>query len=118
MSGVLDQIRKVVIVPTPETVTTDWATEAASLDDRDGAFSLYIKYANGSGVNMTVWLQMSVNGTDWANVPDTDEVITDNSGMVIYDVDGSGTQYVRIAIVVTAGSIDVTEGLYSASQWH
>lgn len=116
--SVIDQIRKKVIVPTAETVTTNWATESASLDNRDGAFSLHIKYENGTAVNMTVWLQMSVNGTDWANVADSNVVITDPSGTVIYDVDGSGTQYVRIAIVVTGGSIDVTEGLYSASQWH
>jgi hypothetical protein len=117
----IDQIRKVVLVPTPETVNTDWATEAASLDNRDGPFSLYIRYDNGSGtVNMTAWLQVSPTGLDgdWANVADTDVAFTDDSGLIAYDVDGSGMQFVRIAIVVTAGSIDVTEGHYSASQWH
>lgn len=117
----LDKIRKKDLVPTAVTVNTDWATESASLDNRAGAFSLSIKYENGSGgVNMTTWLEMSITGEDgsWAQVADTDIVITDNDGTIIYDVDGSGSQFVRIAIVVTSGSIDVVSGLYSASQYH
>jgi len=116
----LDKIRKQNLIDSPVTVNADWATDSASLDDRADAFSLTLKYNNGVSVNMTTWLEMSTTGLDedWARVDDTDIVITDPSGSVIYDVDGSGSQFVRIAVAVTAGSIDVTLALFSASQFH
>lgn len=118
--SVLDKIRKKNLIDAPVTVNADWATDSASLDDRADAFSLTLKYANGVSVNMTTWLEMSTTGLDddWARVEDTDVIITDASGTVLYDVDGSGSQFVRIAVVVTAGSIDVTMSLFSASQYH
>lgn len=116
----LDQIRKKDIVPTPVTVNSDWETESASLDDRDGPFSISFRYENGSSVNMTAWLELSATGEDddWSRVDSSDIAFTDNSGSINYDVNGSGMQFVRIAVVVTGGSIDVTSGLYIASQFH
>lgn len=116
--AVLDQIRKVQLIETPETVNANWATPSTSIDNRAGAFSVFFTYENGSSVNMTAYLQLSVDGENWASVDGSDIAFTDNSGTIIYDVDGSGTQYVRIYIEVTAGSIDVTTSRYSASQYH
>lgn len=118
--AVLDQLRKQNLVPSPETVNTNWSTESASLDDRQGPFSLFIKYENGLSVNMVVQLEMSPTGEsgDWAVVDDSERTITDSEGMVYYDVKDSGAQFIRISIVVTAGSIDVYEGEYSAFKAH
>lgn len=120
MSFNVDQINVKNIVPSPVTVNTDWATDKASLDDLFGAFMIYIKYDNGVGATITATLQMSPTGedSDWANVADTDVVITDSSGTVSYDVSGSGMQWVRIKLTVAAGSIDVTSGDFRGTQAH
>lgn len=120
MGCVVDYLRKAVLVPTPETVNADWSTVAVNLDDRQGSFSLYIKYENGTGVNMKVVVEMSptnMPGT-WAPIEESEQEITDPTGMVYYDFDGSGAEWVRISVIVTSGSIDVTEGHFSAQKAH
>jgi hypothetical protein len=115
---IIDQIRKRFLVSTPETVNTDWATPSTSLDDRTGAFSLSLKYDNGTGVNMKVYIQLSNDDIDFGDVEDSEVIITDPSGSIIFDMEGSGAQYARIRVAVTAGSIDVLEAKYVGSQFH
>ena len=115
----LDQIRKKQLLSAPETVNTDWASPSTSLDDRAGAFSLALKYENGSGpVAMEVYLELSVDNVNFARVSDSKIDVIDEEGVVIFDVDGSGTSYARVAIVVVSGSIDAVELKYVASQFH
>lgn len=118
--SVLDQLRKKDLVPTPETVNSDWVSPSASLDDRQGPFSLFIRYENGTSVNMDVQLEMSPTGEDgdWAVVDDSSRNITDAAGMVYYDIRDSGAQWIRISIIVNTGSIDVVEGEFSAFKAH
>jgi hypothetical protein len=116
--SVIDQIRKRVLIDATETVNADWSTRSQTLDDRTGPFSLFIKYENGSSVDMVIKVQLSVNGTDWADIEETLVPILDNEGSIIYDIDGSGTEFVRIAIIVNSGSIDVVEARFVGSQWH
>lgn len=114
----LDQIRKKQLISSPETVNTDWATPSTSLDDRTGAFSLSLKYDNGLGVNMKVYIQLSNDDIDFGDIADSEVVITDASGTVIFDMEGSGAQYARMRIEVVSGSIDVLEAKYVGSQFH
>lgn len=116
--SVIDQIRKRMLIEAPETVNADWNTLSQTLDDRTGPFVLFIKYENGSAVDMTVKVQISINEIDWTDIAETLVPITDNDGTVTYDIDGSGAQFVRIAVVVVGGSIDVTDARFIASQWH
>ena len=118
MSGQIDQIRKRHLIDSPETVTTDWSTKAQTLDDRTGPFSLFLKYENGTAVSMTIVVQMSTNLVDWADITETEVPVVDNTGTVLYDIDGSGTQFVRIAIRVNSGSIDVVDAQFIGSQFH
>jgi len=116
--SVIDQIRKRQLLSAPETVNTDWTSDSTSLDDRAGAFSLSVKYENGTGVNMKVYVQLSNDDEAFGDIEESEVVITDNSGTVIFDLEGSGAQYARIRIEVTAGSIDVIDIKYVASQFH
>ena len=116
--SVLDQIRKKQILSAPETVNSDWNGPSFSLDDRTGPFTIAVKYENGTSVNMKMWIQISDDDINFGNVPDTDVVITDDSGVTIYDINGSGASFARVFIEVTAGSIDVIEIKYVGSQFH
>lgn len=122
--SVIDIIRRKQVLDSPETVNMAWASPSVSLDDRQGEWSLSFKYENGIGVDMKVYLQLSVDDVNFgdvvsANAAESYEVqITDTSGVVIFDVDGTGAQYARIRVAVTTGSIDAVEIKYLAKQGH
>ena len=120
----LDVIRRKNLIEAPETVTTDWVSPSASLDDRADEFSLSLKYENGSSVVMRVWMQLSNDNVNFGDIVDNSNNqptyvdITDPEGVVIFDINGSGAQYIRFRIEVTGGSIDVVDCKYLARQWH
>lgn len=122
--SVIDIIRRKQLLESPETVNSDWASPSVSLDDRQGEWSLSLKYENGSSVDMKVYLQLSVDDINYGDVVSADpsesyEVqIVDNSGVVIFDVDGSGAQFARLRVEVIGGSIDVVDIKYLAKQGH
>jgi hypothetical protein len=121
--SVLDVIRKKNLIDAPESVSTDWASPSASLDDRADEFSISIKYENGTGVNMRVWFQLSNDNENFADVEDVVSgdpyvSITDSEGVVIFDLAGSGALFARVRIEVLAGSIDVVECKYLGKQFH
>ena len=119
----LDIIRRKTLIEAPETVTTDWVSQSASLDDRADEFSLSVKYENGSSVQMRLWMQLSNDNINFGDIVDNNGQpsyidITDPDGVAIFDITGSGAQYVRIRIEVTSGSIDVVDVKYLARQFH
>jgi hypothetical protein len=116
----VDQIRKVEIIETPETVNTDWSSPSWSLDDRFGEFSLQIKYINGSTPDVRIYLQVcnTNEDADFATIIETEAIVTDNSGTIVYDLNGSGVSFMRVRIVVNSGSIDVARIFYVAQQAH
>lgn len=120
MSFNIDQIRKVEIIDTPETVNTDWVSPSWSLDNRFGEFSLQIKYENGVAPDIKLYLQVCNTNEDgdFASIAETEALILDDSGTIIYDLNGSGVSYMRVYIVVLSGSIDVSRIFYVAQQAH
>lgn len=123
MSGNFDQIRKKQLLLAPETINTNWISPSTSLDDRVGAFSLSLKYENGTGVNMRVFVQLSNDNQDFGDITGTlsDPAyidITDNTGTALFDLEGSGAAFIRLRIEVTSGSIDAISLLYNALQFH
>lgn len=115
-----DQIKKKLIIDSPETVNTDWTSPSFSLDDRFGQLFISLKYNGGVSVNMRVYLQLSDTGldSDFATVTESLQAITSVDGAVAYDLDGSGAPYARILVEVIGGSIDVYELRYTAGQFH
>lgn len=124
MSGNFDQIRKKQLLESPETVNSDWASPSTSLDDRVGPFTFSLKYENGSNVNMKVIFQVSEDDLNFGDVVSTDPdasyevTITDNDGVVIFDVADSGASFGRVRVQVISGSIDVLEVKFNGTQFH
>lgn len=124
MSGAFDQIRKKQLLESPETVNSDWASPSISLDDRVGSFTFSLKYENGSNVNMKVIFQVSEDDLNFGDVVSTDPnasyevTITDNDGVVIFDIADSGASFGRVRVQVISGSIDVLEVKFNGTQFH
>jgi hypothetical protein len=115
---VFDQIKKKQLLLAPETINTDWNSPSVSLDDRISAFSISVLYENGVGADLKVYVQLSNDDENFATIEESLALIVDSSGVVLFDLNGSGAQYARIFIEVTAGSIDVIEIKYVAVQAH
>lgn len=105
--SVLDQIFRKVILQGPETVNASYESPSVSIDGIQDEFSISMEYDNGATVDMNVTVQYSNDDINFASDPATLTNITSNDGYVLYDIGGSGAQFVRVAIEVTTGSIDV-----------
>lgn len=118
MGFVLDTILKKELIKTPETVNTTYFSETIEIDNREDSFAVQIEYDNGINVDMTFHLLVSTDDDDYVRVTDTDQVITDSSGVHIYDVAGTGAPYLRVEIEVRTGSIDLTTIRYNGKRRH
>lgn len=118
MSFVLDSIRLKEILEAPETVNADWTSPSFSLDDREDEFSIQINYENGSSPNVTFILQLSSDNVNFADITQSSQPVTDDSGSHIWDIAGSGALFARVRIAVSAGSLDITRIFYAGKQRH
>jgi|TARA_R110000851_G_scaffold293070_6_gene447641 hypothetical protein len=115
---VLDMILTQELIETPTTVNADFASVAVDITNRENEFSFQTIYNNGSSVDMAISLELSSDGVNFSEVTDSAQVISDATGSDLIDVYGTGANYARIKITVTAGSIDVQRIVYSAKRRH
>lgn len=118
MGQVLDAIRLQEILDGTETVNVDWVSPSFSLDDREDEFSIQINYANGSSPNMSFILQISSDNINFADIQESVQPVSDNSGSHIWDIAGSGALFARVKIAVAGGSLDITRIFYAGKQRH
>ncbi len=118
MSFILDSIRLKEILDAPETVNSDWTSPSFSLDNREDEFSVQINYDNGVTPNMSFILQVSSDNVNFADIVESSQPVSDDSGSHIWDVAGSGALFARVRIAVSAGSLDVTRIFYAGKQRH
>lgn len=118
MPSVLDSILKIDILVGPETINSDFYSESIDIDNREAEFGVLFSYENGAAVNMTLYLQVSPDNQTWFDVADSDQVITDASGNHFWDIQGTGSSFLRVKVVVAAGSIDISKITYSGKRRH
>lgn len=118
MGFTLDSIIKKELLNGSENINSTYTSEVIDLDNREGEFSITIDYNNGVGLNMTTSLEVSNNLTSWTMIEDSDLIQTDASGNIVYDLGGTGLSYMRVKIVVAAGSCDLQSILYVAKRRH
>lgn len=105
--AVLDLLIVDELVNTPTTVSSDFVTKASDITYKQDAFAIQMNYDSGVNVNMNVFLEVSLDGVNYAPITESLQAITDPSGTVIYDLEDSGTHFMRVGITVITGSIDV-----------
>jgi hypothetical protein len=103
---VLDSIIKHEFIEFTESVSSQFISEPFDISGVDQAFTVSLTYDNGSTVSMDLYMDISVDGTNYVPI-DSPENITDTTGTHIWDVGGSGATFCRIRIEVNTGSIDV-----------
>jgi len=116
--SVLDTILKKDILVGPEAVNADFESPSLDIDNREAEFGVLFSYENGASVNMTLWLQVSTDNQNWFDVADSDQVITDSTGNHFWDIAGTGASYLRVKVVVTSGSIDISRITYNGKRRH
>jgi hypothetical protein len=118
MSFVLDSIRRKELLESPESVSAEWVSPVVSLDDREGEFSIMVMYQNGISPSMSLILQISSDNVNFADVTESVQSVSDESGSHIWDIAGSGALYLRVKIAVSAGSLEVSRIIYAGKQRH
>lgn len=117
MGFVLDGILKKTI-DSNVTINSNYVSDRLDVDNREEGFSIQLTYDSGVNVDMVLSLEGSVDGINFAPITDSTQVITDNTGSHVWDLAGTGVIYLRVAVAVNTGSIDVSEILYSAKRRH
>lgn len=119
--AVLDSILKRQLISAPETINSTFTSDVIDLDNREGEFSITMQYDNGVGLNMTTSLELTNTPEielSWGMRPDSDFIQTDASGSLLYDIGGTGLSYMRVKIVVAAGSCDLQSITYVGKRRH
>lgn len=107
MGNRLDTVLIEELVSTPITINTDYNTDSVDLTFREAEFSIQVVYDSGVNVDMTLFLEVSLDNVNFSRITDSEQIITDPSGSHVWSVGGEGASYLRVGIEVTTGSIDV-----------
>lgn len=119
MGGVIDAIVKKKLAEGPITVNSDYTSDVIDCSGVEDTFAIQMDYSNGNGaVNITSFLEVSVNGQTYVPITDTEFVDTDDTGTHLWEVTGRGVNYVRVAITVTTGQFDIDVIEFSGSRRH
>lgn len=114
--AVLDSILVEELIDTPTTVNLDFSTRSIDISNRQDEFSVQINYDNGSSVDMDIHLEVSSDNVNFASMGNQN--VTDSTGTHVFDVQGTGTRYLRITIIVNTGSMDVQRIMYDGKRLH
>ena len=117
MGFVNDSIIKYTLIE-QQSVSSDFTSEIFDISGADSGFSIQASLDNGSTPNMTFSLEVSTNGQDYAMLDNSDQVFTDTDGSIIWDIVSTQICFVRVHVVVTSGSIDISSCIISAKRRH
>lgn len=119
MSGVIDSIVKYEFITSPETISADFESIGVDVSGVEESFSIQLGYSGGDGsVNMTFFLEVSVDGNSYVPITETEFDIIDDSGTLIWEVIGRGINHLRVAATVTAGQVTIDNIDFSGNRRH
>ncbi len=123
--AVLDNILKKDLVgfknddgtPSYESINSSGSSEMVDVSGTEQGFTVTLDYANGSGLNVDFKVEVSTDGAIFVPIGDTDTNIIDASGTIIWDIQYSNVDFVRISWTVNSGSADIY-GRFSGKRRH
>jgi hypothetical protein len=118
MGNLLDILRIRELVEVPTTVNTDYISDSVDLSFREAAFSIQVDYDNGIGVDMTLYVEYSVDGNTYVRDTENDVIVSDATHTHIWDIEETGTAFMRVGIEVRSGSIDLQQILVKQKRRH
>lgn len=117
MGFVLDRIRKIALIKSGEIVSDGFITREIKVDFLEGSFGIQYTYEALSGGDLTSTIEVSIDGINFAEVPETNQLLTDPSGSHIYDISSTGVSLVRVRFSGT-GSMLLTDAVMVGSRRH
>lgn len=105
MSKVLDMILVDELIDVPTTINTDYSTKATDITYKEDAFGIQFVYSGGTNVDMTLSLEVSLDGENYSEIINSRETIDEDEGSHIWDLSDSGTHFLRVKVAVRSGSI-------------
>lgn len=117
--GVIDSIVRDELISSPETISSDFTSDFIDMSGVEESFSVQLTYSGGNGsVDMTFFLEVSVDGNAYVPISETEFDITDDSGVMIWEVVGRGVNFLRVATTVNAGQVTIDTISYSGNRRH
>ena len=114
----LDSILKKKLVEGPLAISSDYTTPEYDISGAENSFSVQADYSGGVGLDMTLYLEVSTNGTAYIRIDESSQNVTDASGSHLWDVTEMGVVYLRVAFVINAGSCVLDQTIVSAKRRH
>lgn len=118
MAQVLDSIIKRRMIEGPVTIDSLTLSQLVDMSGVENSFSIQLDYEEGIGLSANLSLEVSVNGRDFSEIPNSIQNITDATGTHIWDLVELGTNYIRVKIDVVSGSFDISEVVFSGKRRH
>jgi hypothetical protein len=115
----LDALKKRIFAEN-ETVNADFTSEAFDIDDSEQGITIGLVFNNGDGsVDVNMVVEGSQDGINFAPMTGlAEQQITDDDGIVIFDIININATFVRVFIEHTAGSFDIVELRLSSKARH
>jgi len=107
MGQVLDSIVKYELFDS-QSITSTVNSDSVAVDGVEESYAIQMVWDNGSSVDIVLSLWGSLDNTNWTelNGEDSEQPISDTTGVHIWNVVNNAVTYIRIKVTVNAGSAD------------
>lgn len=117
MGYILDDIIKKIVTENV-TINTDYTGDVFSLGGTENGFGVVVEFDNGVAPVIEVSFEVSMDGTNFAPITNSEQTFSDTDGSVTYDILQSQAVFGRIAIAHTSGAVDIVRILLTAKRRH
>lgn len=92
-----------------ETINSNYISPFVDVSETAYSYLVQFDYENGTGdVEFVLTLEGSGDGINYAAFDTFAQTIQDDEGTIIFDVSGSGAEFVRLAIEHTSGTFEAS----------
>lgn len=86
-----------------QAISSSFTSIKKDVGSTEYGFALQLHWT-GTAIDMSAKLQASLDGSNWVDMSDTVEALTEDDGSHIWDITQSNVEYIRVVISVTGGS--------------
>lgn len=107
MGFVLDSIVKHIMLD-DQTIDAETFSDVVCVDNIEESYAIQMNWDNGSSVDMVLSLWGSLDEISWTelNGEDSEQPISDSSGVHIWNITNNAVPFIKIKIAVDGGSAD------------
>jgi hypothetical protein len=119
MSNILDTILIKDFITSPEIINSNYSTPGIDISFREAEFSIQLTWDSGIAPDMVISVEVSNDDVNYAKVTDSDQIVQgDVDGAVLFDIIGTGANYIRVNFEVISGSFTLQTCTYKGRRRH